>query len=95
MVDFVRPLFPLGQCVATPGALAALEEAGQSPADFLNRHVAGDWGEIDRDDKGLNEQALKEGARIFSVYQTSKGVKVWVITEADRASTCVLLPDEY
>jgi len=95
MVDFVRPLFPLGQCVATPGALAALEEAGQSPADFLNRHVAGDWGEIDREDKGLNEQALKEGARIFSVYQTSKGVKVWVITEADRASTCVLLPDEY
>jgi hypothetical protein len=95
MVDFVRPLFPLGQCVATPGALAALEEAGQSPADFLNRHVAGDWGEIDREDRGLNEQALKEGARIFSVYQTSKGVKVWVITEADRASTCVLLPDEY
>lgn len=95
MVDFVRPLFPLGQCVATPGALAALEEAGQSPADFLSRHVAGDWGEIDREDKGLNEQALKEGARIFSVYRTSKGVKVWVITEADRASTCVLLPDEY
>jgi hypothetical protein len=95
MVDFVRPLFPLGQCVATPGALAALEEAGQSPADFLNRHVAGDWGEIDREDRGLNEQALKEGARIFSVYRTSKGVKVWVITEADRASTCVLLPDEY
>ncbi len=95
MVDFIRPLFPLGQCVATPRALAALEEAGQSPADFLNRHVAGDWGEIDREDRGLNEQALKEGARIFSVYQTSKGVKVWVITEADRASTCVLLPDEY
>jgi len=95
MVDFVRPLFPLGQCVATPGALAALEEAGQSPADFLNRHVAGDWGEIAPEDRGLNERALNEGARIFSVYRTSKGVKVWVITEADRASTCVLLPDEY
>ena len=95
MADFLRPLFPLGQCVATPGALAALEDAGQMPADFLSRHVAGDWGAIDPDDRGLNEQALRDGARIFSVYQTSKGVKVWVITEADRASTCILLPDEY
>ena len=72
MVDRVRPLFPLGQCVATPGALAALEEAGQTPADFLNRHVCGDWGEIHPADKGMNEQALKDGARIFSVYRTSK-----------------------
>ncbi len=95
MVDFVRPLFSLGQCVATPGALAVLEEAGQTPADFLNRHITGDWGEIDPEDKGLNEEALRDGARIFSVYRTSKGVKVWVITEADRASTCILLPDEY
>ena len=95
MVDRVRPLFSLGQCVATPGALAALEEAGQSPSDFLGRHVHGDWGEIHPDEKGANEQALKDGARIFSVYRTSKGVKVWVITEADRASTCILLPDEY
>jgi hypothetical protein len=95
MVDFMRPLFSLGQCVATPGALAALEEAGQTPADFLNRHVGGDCGEIHPADKGMNEQALQDGARIFSVYSTSKGVKVWVITEADRASTCILLPDEY
>jgi len=95
MVDSVRPLFSLGQCVATPGALAALEEAGQSPADFLNRHVRGEWGDIHPDDEGANEQALKDGARIFSVYRTSKGVKVWVITEADRSSTCILLPDEY
>jgi hypothetical protein len=95
MVDFLRPLFPLGQCVATPGALSALEEAGQSPAVFLDRHVHGDWGEIDPADKGMNEQALKDDARIFSVYHTSKGVKLWVITEADRASTCILLPDEY
>jgi hypothetical protein len=95
MVDRVRPLFSLGQCVATPGALAALEDAGQMPAHFLTRHAHGDWGEIHADDEGSNEQALKDGARIFSVYQTSKGVKVWVITEADRASTCILLPDEY
>lgn len=95
MVNFVRPLFSLGQCVATPGALAALEEAEQTPADFLARHVHGDWGDIHPGDKGLNEQALRDGARIFSVYMTSKGVKLWVITEADRASTCILLPDEY
>ena len=95
MVDIIRPLFPLGQCVATPGALAALEEAGQTPADFLNRHVHGDWGTIDPADKGLNEQAIRDGDRIFSVYKTTKGVKVWVITEADRVSTCILLPDEY
>jgi len=95
MVDFVRPLFSLGQCVATPGALAALEEAGQTPADFLARHQGGDWGDIAPADKGMNEQALRDGARIFSVYVTAKGVKLWVITEADRASTCILLPDEY
>jgi len=75
--------------------LAALTEAGQTPGDFLSRHVAGDWGEIDPEDRGLNEEALREGARVFSVYRTSKGAKVWVITEADRASTCILLPDEY
>jgi hypothetical protein len=91
----LQPLFPLGQCVATPGALAALEEAGQGPADFLDRHVHGDWGQIDPGDRGANEQALQDDARIFSVYTTSKGVKLWVITEADRASTCILLPDEY
>jgi len=95
VVDIIRPLFPLGQCVATPGALEALEEAGQTPADFLDRHVRGDWGTIDPADKGLNEQAIRDGDRIFSVYATTKGVKVWVITEADRASTCILLPDEY
>jgi len=95
MVDRVRPLFSLGQCVATPGALAALEEAEQTPADFLARHQNGDWGDIHPADKGMNEQAIQDGARIFSVYVTSKGVKLWVITEADRASTCILLPDEY
>lgn len=95
MVDYARPLFSLGQCVATPGALAALDEAGQTPAEFLNRHVRGDWGAIDPADKGLNEQAIRDGDRIFSVYVTAKGVKLWVITEADRASTCILLPDEY
>ncbi len=95
MVDFARPLFSLGECVATPGALAALIEANQPAEAFLHRHQFGDWGEIHPDDMGENEQALQDGARIFSVYTTMKGVKIWVITEADRNSTCILLPDEY
>jgi hypothetical protein len=95
MVDRVRRLFSLGQTVATPGALEALEEAGQSPAVFLDRHVTGDWGDCDKEDAAANDRAVKEGSRVFSVYRTQKGVKIWVITEADRSSTCILLPDEY
>jgi hypothetical protein len=95
MVDFSRPLFRLGQTVATPGALEALAEAGQSPSDFLSRHVHGDWGDCGKDDAAANHQALKDGARIFSVYHTSRRVRIWVITEADRSSTCILLPSEY
>lgn len=94
-VPSLKSLFDLGQAVATPGALAALEAAGQSPTTFLSRHVTGDWGEIHPGDRGMNEQALKDGARVFSVYHTSRGVVLWVITEADRSSTCILLPDEY
>jgi hypothetical protein len=87
--------FSLGQTVATPGALEALQDAGQSPAFFLQKHINGDWGECCREDAAANDQALKDDARIFSVYRTLKGVKIWVITEADRSSTCILLPDEY
>jgi hypothetical protein len=91
----LKPKFPIGQLVATPGALAALEESAQSALEFVARHQAGDWGACDKDDARSNDLALKNGARIFSVYHTLKGVKLWVITEADRSSTCVLLPDEY
>jgi len=87
--------FSLGQTVATPGALAALTEACQSPCDFLRRHITGDWGEVDAEDQQSNEDALLHGERLLSAYRTGKGVKLWVITEADRSSTCILLPDEY
>jgi len=90
-----EPLFSLGQLVATPGALDALQEAGQSPAVFLSRHVTGDWGDCCAEDAAANDQALKDETRIFSVYHTATGVKIWVITEADRSSTCILLPSEY
>jgi len=93
-------LFPLGQVVATPGALEALEEAGVAVGTLLARHAMGDWGDLDPEDKGLNEQALVSGARIFSVYRLSDEVTVWVITNGDdeeghRDATTVLLPQEY
>src|SRR6267143_1384398 len=91
-----KPLFNLGQLVATPGALAALAKAGQTPLDFLTRHVCGDWGELDPHDQKENELGLKRGFRLLSSYRTSSGdTKVWVITEADRSVTTVLLPEEY
>jgi hypothetical protein len=94
------PKFPLGQQVATPGALAAIREAGQSAHELLARHVAGDWGDLDDEDKGLNDAALTDGSRLFSAYVLKTGVKVWVITEAaddggQRAATTILRPEEY
>jgi hypothetical protein len=89
-------LFPLGQIVATPGALAALGKAGQTPLEFLSRHVCGDWGELDEDDRRENQLSLERGFRLLSSYRTSVcDTKVWVITEADRSVTTILLPDEY
>lgn len=90
-----EPRFNLGHIVATPGALKALNDAGQLPDEFLRRHVTGDWGDLDAEDRRENEFSVGNGFRILSAYETTKGVKLWVITEADRSSTCVLLPDEY
>jgi len=87
--------FPLGQIVATPGALEALEEAGQNAAFFLNKHNRGDWGEVDSEDKQANDRSLVDGERLLSSYRTLKNVRMWIITEADRSSTCILLPEEY
>lgn len=95
MIAESKPLFPLGQTVATPGALEALDQSGQSPAEFLDRHVRGDWGDLCPDDKQSNEDALTDGTRILSAYKTNQGIRIWVITTADRSSTCILLPDEY
>jgi hypothetical protein len=87
--------FPLGQSVATPAALKAIEEAGQTPAFFLDKHVRGEWGEVCNGDKQLNDQALVDGSRILSAYRTLLNARVWVITEADRSATTILLPEEY
>lgn len=90
-----KPLFPLGQVVATPGAMRALQKAKQEPEEFLNRHDRGDWGEVPEEDKQENEFSLQHGFRIFSAYTTSAGERIWIITEADRSATTMLLPDEY
>jgi hypothetical protein len=95
MVPLNNPLFHLGQVVATPGAVEALTEAGQTPWEFLARHVQGDWGDVSEGDRQANDEALKDGSRLLSAYQTKTGTRLWVITEADRSSTCLLLPDEY
>jgi hypothetical protein len=87
--------FPLGQIVATPAAIEAVRESGQTPAVFLGRHPAGDWGEVDAEDWRLNDEALRDGTRLLSAYRTLRGVKLWVITEADRSVTTILTPDEY
>ena len=88
-------LFSLGQVVATPAALAAIEDAGQNPMQFLLRHVTGDWGDLPEEDKQENEFSLEHGFRIFSAYHTTNGVKFYVITEYDRSVTTFLLPHEY
>jgi hypothetical protein len=88
--------FELGQLVATPGALAALEQANTSPAELVGRHLTGDWGTLDKEDWATNDRALREGTRLLSAYTLpSTGEKVWVITEWDRSVTTILRPDEY
>ena len=95
MTTNIKARFPLGKLVATPGALAALTEAGQSPQQFVARHQAGDWGECCVEDQFANDQTLLHGERLLSVYRTAINLKIWIITEADRNSTCILLPEEY
>ena len=86
--------FPLGQVVATPGALKLLDEAGEDPLYLIARHHSGDWGELDEHDHLENELSLRHGWRLLSSYPIGEG-KVWIITEADRSVTTILLPEEY
>jgi hypothetical protein len=85
---------PLGRVVATPGALKLLMEAKAHPFDLLDRHATGDWGELCPFDRRQNQIALREGLRVLSSYDVSEG-RVWIITEADRSVTTILLPEEY
>ena len=90
-----RPLFALGDIVGTPGALQAIQDAGQHPLEFVIRHVTGDWGELPEEDVAQNERAVKQGLRIFSSYPLETGGKLWVVTEWDRSVTTLLRPEDY
>ena len=90
-----RSKFLLGRIVATPGALAALQATGQHPHEFLARHMQGDWGDVPDEDRQENELSLREGFRILSAYHTRLGERIWIISEADRSATTILLPTEY
>ncbi len=85
---------PLGRVLATPGALEVLGKSGGCALDLLVRHATGDWGELCAFDRRQNEIALRKGYRVLRSYGTSAG-RVWVITEADRSVTTILLPEEY
>ncbi len=87
--------FPLGAIVATPGALELLEQVSVRPEVILQRHVNCDWGDLSPEDIAENELSLREGFRLLSAYRLRGEEKVWVITEADRSSTTLLLPSEY
>jgi len=87
--------FALGHVVATPGALAAFGAIGEDPAPYLARHAAGDWGDIAPEDARENDRALSAGERLLSAYHLEDRTRIWIVTEADRSSTCILLPEEY
>jgi len=87
--------FPVGQIVATPAALAGLAGAGQGADEFLNRHRQGDWGELGAEDRAANDHAVASGERLLSAYRLKDQTKIWIITEADRSCTTLLLPDDY
>lgn len=90
---FIKVTFPLGHVCATPGVVDEIPFEEQMTA--LARHAQGDWGTLDQEDWAENEVSLREGFRLFSVYRSRNDVKFWIITEADRSVTTILLPDEY
>ena len=97
--ETTKAKFHPGQIVATPGALDAIREAGQTPHEFLVRHLSGDWGDLDQEDRQLNDAALVDGSSV-ECYVTRKNERLWIITEAAddeglRVATTILKPEEY
>jgi hypothetical protein len=90
-----RPRFRMGQPVITSAAESMLKHAGIPPTVLLERHLCGDWGELDIVDIAQNELALLTRRRLLSSYVIPGGGKVWIITEADRSVTTILLPEDY
>jgi hypothetical protein len=90
-----RDRFALGQTVATPGAFEAFARTGEAPLPFLAQHATGTWGELGDEDKAENEFALEHGFRILCAYRLTDNTRIWIIREADRSVTTILLPEEY
>jgi hypothetical protein len=90
-----RAPFDPGLVVATPGVLDALQTTGENAVHFLARHLRADWGDLDVPDQQANDHALTTQGRLLSAYHLRDGTKIWIITEWDRSSTCLLLPSEY
>ena len=88
-------LFALGQVVATPGALDLLDRTETNALDLLQRHQQGDWGSVSPEDAEENRNSIKTGCRVLSSYFLNATERLWIITEADRSATTLLLPDEY
>ena len=91
----IRPLFPVGRLLITPGALAALVAHDRNGGEFVQRHQSGDFGDLDEEDREANQAALRYGTRLLSSYVIDDDVTLWIITEADRSVTTLLLPEEY
>jgi hypothetical protein len=94
-IPHVPPQFSLGQLLATPAALRLLTDHGIQYSTLLQRHSGGDWGDLDEHDRHQNHFAVRAGLRILSSYRVAESDKVWIITEADRSCTTILLPEEY
>jgi len=88
-------LFPLGHIVATPGALDLLDRSGTNGFDLIRRHQKGDWGNVPPEDAAANQEGIRMGFRLLSSYFLNEQERLWIITEADRSVTTLLLPEEY
>ncbi len=91
----MRSTFAPGTIVITPGAIRAFRATEANPVAYLRRHLSGDWGELEAADKRGNERSLRTGVRLLSAYRLPNGARIWIITEADRSQTTILLPQEY
>ena len=87
------PRFPLGRLGATPGALNAFAATGENPINYIVRHMNLDPGVLAAEDQLVNLRAVREGTRVFSAYELLDGTRIWIITEADRSVTTILLPE--
>ena len=95
MSTTTKPKFELGQLITTPGAMRALSRNGTSADQYVKRHQGGDWGDLDSYDVEANECAVTQDLTITSAYPLADGTRLWIITEADRSVTTILLPEEY